>query len=396
MIVRVAVFVVDTVLVTVETPVGEITGLTERVFVEAILGVPKPGVIVRDPVSATLYVGEVENVTAAIVGDTESLAFIEAYIIDFIDEGDDDSDDTRDLENITEGETVYVEIEGLGVAEEIEDKVEIPVVDAVPEPDAENDDLIDRVAVGESVCDPVCSDVNVIRALCDTEADFIDDIEGADDRLDESVAVGDKVPEEHDEAEGVAVREGSFDGDESAVCDVVTLPDFVAVGELLSEALSVSWKEPLILTVAVAEPVIKPDSFGGCVIAVEKVAETEGLGLSVVVRTGDFEADDENVVDRVGSPVREMRADRVAVPPVRVITAEYDDDDVLLFVTARHTVGLTDEDGDSEREGPKDLLIEGEPDGERLTNAERLTVLEVEGEVEIESEPETVDEMEVE
>ncbi len=114
------------------------------------------------------------------------------------------------------------------------------------------------------------------------------------------------------------------------------------------------------------------------------------------MRTGDFDGDVEGDIDRVGSPVRVMSADRVAVPPVRVITAEFDADAVSLFVTARHTVGLTDEDGDSVRVGPSDLLIEGEPDGDRLTNADRLTVLDVEGEVEIESEPETVDEIEVE
>ncbi len=240
-IVRVAVFVVETVLVDVETPRGEITGLIVCVFDDAILGVPKPGVVVREPVAATLFVGEVENVPATIVGDTESLDIIEAYIIDLIGEGDAESVDNRDVEKIVEGDTEYVEIiEGLGVSEEIEDKEAIPVVDAVPDPDAESDDLADRVVVGESVCDLVCSGVSVVPALCVADADFIDEVEGAEVRLDESVAVDDRVPEEHDDSEGVTVCEGSFDCDESAVCDIVALPDLVAVGELLSEELSES------------------------------------------------------------------------------------------------------------------------------------------------------------
>ena len=40
------------------------------------------------------------------MGDTESLAFIEAYIIDLIDEADDDNVDRLEIENDIEGVAV--------------------------------------------------------------------------------------------------------------------------------------------------------------------------------------------------------------------------------------------------------------------------------------------------
>ncbi len=101
------VFVLKILFVIEETPVGETTGLIVCVFVPALLNVLKRGVLVREPVIAALKVSAAEKVTKTpVVGDTESLDFIEAYTKDLIEEGDAEIVDILEIEYDIEGVAV--------------------------------------------------------------------------------------------------------------------------------------------------------------------------------------------------------------------------------------------------------------------------------------------------
>ena len=58
------------------------------------------------------------------------------------------------------------------------------------------------------------------------------------------------------------------------------------------------------------------DSRVECVSSVENVGEIEGLGLFDVECIDDLDAEEDGLVECVGVPVRDIKVDRVAVPPV--------------------------------------------------------------------------------
>jgi hypothetical protein len=130
----------------------------------------------------------------------------------------------------------------------------------------------------------------------------------------------------------------------------------------------------------VVETVFLIDSIVVCVLLVENVGEVEGLKVFKVERNGDLDEEEDGLGERDDVPVRDETVDRVAVPPVSVMTAVLDTDAVPLFVTARHPVALTDADEVIERVDPCDLLDEEEIDGDRLKCDERLPEFELEGE----------------